>query len=198
MSARREAGTTRTSTRGFFTSHAVRQDERAKSLSFYSTEAVVSVDREIVRQLVELSSRDRRGRARLCLHAAPESLFHEMVVVERRGDYFRPHKHLTKGESCVILEGRAAFFVFDDDGAVTHASVIGPDGGLLARVEADRWHVVMPLSPYAVYLESKPGPFLSVNDSLYPAWAPDGSDPEAAGRYMETLVKRVASGAPAA
>ncbi len=182
----------------FFTSRAVRQDAQAKSFSFYSTTAVVSVDREIVRQLVEASGRDPRGRARLCLHQSPESTFHEMVVVERRGDFFRPHKHLTKSESCVMLEGRAAFLVFDHDGAVTHSSVVGSEGGMLCRVEANQWHTVIPLSPYAVYLESKPGPFLGAQDSLYPSWAPDGSDPGAARRYMGVLVQRVEPGRPSA
>lgn len=181
----------------FFNSEAVRQDGRAKSLSFYSTGEVVHVNREVVRQLVEASSRDGRGRARLCLHKSPDSKFHEMIVVEHRGGYFRPHKHLAKGESCVLIEGSAAFFVFGDDGAVTHVSVVGgPQGELICRVEANQWHTVIPLTPYAVYLESKPGPFLGANDRVYPDWAPDGSDSVEAAGYLEALLSLVGRGAP--
>ena len=167
------------------------RDAAARSPSFFCTRDVVQVNRRMIRGLVEESLRQGWRRSRISLHPSPASSFHEMVVFERGGLYGRPHKHLQKGESCTILEGAAAFFVFDDHGRVTEAATVSPEETVICRVGANQWHAVIPVSDYAVYLESKPGPFLGVNDSLYPDWAPDGSDPVRTQRYLEELLGQV-------
>jgi len=68
---------------------------------------------------------------------------------------------------------------------------LGAEDHLVCRVETDRWHTVVPLTPYAVYLELKPGPFLGPQDSLYPEWAPDPRQASAALRYMRALRRRI-------
>ena len=174
-----------------FSSADVIQDKNAKSLSYYFTKDVARIDREIVNQLVEESARNGNCNARICLHTSPTANFHEMIILEYRGRYYRPHKHLHKGESCHIIEGKVAMFVFNDDGSVAHCCVAGEDENLICRVGVNQWHTVIPITEYAVYHESKPGPFLGEADSIYPDWAPDGSNPVDVQEYMDTLLSIV-------
>ena len=45
----------------------------------------------------------------------------------------------------------------------------------------------MPLSDPVIYHENKPGPFTGQGDSLFPAWAPDGTDVAEVERYVLKL-----------
>ena len=173
----------------FFSGADVTQDQGARSLSYYFTTDVAYINRDIVAELVEESTRRGRCNARICLHTSPDANFHEMIIMEYRGKYFRPHKHLKKGESCHIIEGEVAMFAFDNVGKVTHARIAGRNGNLICRVGIDQWHTVIPITEYAIYHESKPGPFLGPSDSIYPDWAPDGTDEEEALVFMEALIQ---------
>jgi len=55
------------------------------------------------------------------------------------------------------------------------------------RVGARMYHAVLPLTPWVIYHESKPGPFLGEADCVYPAWAPDGQDAGAVAAYTSML-----------
>ena len=167
------------------------RDHSARSLSYYCTEAAVGVDQGMVDQLLEISAQNGNCDARISLHQSPSDNFHEMIILQHSGRYFRPHRHQGKGESCHIIRGTVAFFVFNDDGSIADSSVVGKDAGLLFRSGPDLWHTVIPVSEYAVYHESKPGPYLNQNDSIYPDWAPSGDKPELAANYMENLLSGI-------
>ena len=40
---------------------------------------------------------------------------------------------------------------------------------------------------FVIHHESKPGPFEKENDSIFPEWAPDGSDPKEVEDYVRQL-----------
>jgi cupin fold WbuC family metalloprotein len=164
------------------------RDPRASSLSYYCTEDVVGIDERVVEQLLEVSAQSGHCDARICLHTSPDSNFHEMIILQHRGGYYRPHMHRNKGESCHIIRGKVCFFVFNDDGTIVDQRMIGEEESIMYRAGMDRWHTVIPITDLAVYHESKPGPYVRQGDSLYPEWAPDGRDIEEAGRYIEYLM----------
>jgi cupin fold WbuC family metalloprotein len=173
----------------FFQSNDVKQDKQARSLSYYFTKDVAYVNQDMIAQLIEESAQNGNCNARICLHTSPDANFHEMIIMEYRDKYFRPHKHLEKGESCHIIQGEVAMFAFDDMGHVTHSHIVGRNGNMICRVGIDQWHTVVPLTEYAIYHESKPGPFLGASDSIYPEWAPDGTDKKDALLFMESLIQ---------
>ena len=175
-----------------FKGEILRQDTKAKSLSYYFTSDVVFINEIIIKQLIELSSTNNHCNARICLHRNPKDNFHEMIIMEYSGNYYRPHKHLMKGESCHIIEGNAYFAVFDDAGRLQEHCLLGSQGHKIARAGINRWHVVIPATPYAIYHESKPGPYLGANDSVFPGWAPDGLDHEAAQSFQNELTAHMA------
>ena len=170
------------------------QDLNARTLSYWCTEDVVGIDQQIVDQLLRVSEMNGNCDARICLHPSPGSNFHEMIILQHLGRYYRPHKHRGKGESCHIIQGRVRFFVFNDDGTVSDCSVVGGGHSMIFRAGTDLWHTVVPITDHAVYHESKPGPYLADTDSLFPTWAPDGSDSAEAKAYMNRLLRFVQEG----
>lgn len=163
-----------------------RQDIGARSLSFYSLDPTVGVNEELIDTLVAESER-AGSNARICLHTTPESNFHEMIILEHAGYYFPPHRHTNKAQSCNILRGEAAVFVFDDEGNVTRTCILGRDGNLIFRIGEERYHLTLPLTPFIIYHEGKPGPFEREGDSIYAEWAPKREDTEAVAAYLESL-----------
>lgn len=166
----------------------IRMDDAGQSRAYFSLRTPARVDRALIAELKTIAETLGGQNVRLCLHDSPAAPFHEMVIVEQRGVYYRPHKHRMKGESYHIIEGVIATFVFGDDGRLIDACELTPDSSFLYRVGVDTYHAVMPLTDLVVYHESKPGPFLGADDSIYPLWAPDGSDVEAARAYTADLL----------
>lgn len=164
------------------------QDRSARSLSFFCTEDVLLIDREWIDSLVEESVENGDCNARICMHSSPDANFHEMLILEREGFYFRPHKHFEKGESWHIIEGKLVVLIFNDEGKVIRRGTMGQDGLFLGRVGINQWHTLIPLTEYAIYHEAKPGPFLGTSDSIYPDWAPDNSDELEAQKYLTNLL----------
>ncbi|MBI1916538.1 MAG: cupin fold metalloprotein, WbuC family [Planctomycetes bacterium] len=164
-------------------------DDGPWSRGYFCKRAPVRIDGALVAELKAEAARLGDRNVRLCLHDSPDAAFHEMVIVERRGKYYRPHKHLRKGESYHVIEGEMGAFVFDEYGRILDASRLSAEGNFLYRVGANMYHAVMPLTDLVVYHEAKPGPFLREGDSVYPPWAPDGSDSEAAIRYTAELLR---------
>lgn len=167
----------------------VRLDHGARSLAYFCLKSPVRVDKELLEQLKGIAVGLEGRNLRLCLHDSPGATFHEMIILEKRDKYYRPHKHLAKGESYHLIEGSLAAFVFDTRGGVVDACLLEAQGTFLYRVGANMFHSVMPLTDLVVYHESKPGPFEGESDSIYPDWAPDGSDGEEVARYRERLLR---------
>lgn len=179
---------------GVFKNINVIQDKNAKSLSYYFTTDVARIDDSIIDELIDKSVKNGKCNARISLHTSPDANFHEMVIVEYGGRYYRPHKHLKKGESCHIIKGRVAMFAFDNDGSVVFYNVVGQGQDMISRVGINMWHTVIPLTEYAVYHESKPGPYLREEDSIFPTWAPDGSNLADAQKYIKQLLNHIGEG----
>lgn len=166
-------------------------DEGARSLSYFCRKKPVRVNVALIAELKEIAASLGDKNVRLCLHESPDAVFHEMITLECKGKYCRPHKHLTKGETCHIIEGLIGAFVFDDGGRVIDACLLEPRGNFLYSIGVNMYHAIMPISDLVIYHESKPGPFLGEADSLYPDWVPDWSDPVKARVYMAQLLNMV-------
>ena len=172
----------------FLDQYDVRRDEGARTPGFFCLKSPVSINREVLDDLKRFSN-SRGEDVRLSLHQKPEAAFHDMLIVQRRENgYRRPHRHSIKGETWHLLEGEMGAFVFDLDGNVTDSCLMRPDDFFLYRLEAHHYHTVIPLSDFAIFHESKPGPFLAEGDSIFPPWAPDNSDAGVAEAYQNNLI----------
>ena len=73
-----------------------------------------------------LATASPRLRMNYNFHSDPADNPHRFLNVLLRGTYIRPHRHLVppKSESFLVLEGMADVILFDDQGAITAASVV--------------------------------------------------------------------------
>lgn len=116
---------------------------------------------------------------------------HRFLNVMLRGTYVTPHRHLdpAKAESFLVLEGEAAFFTFDDTGAIATRHILGRDT-IGIDIAPGIWHTLVVLTDEAVCYEVKPGPYTAANDKDFAPWAPREGDPGAAA-YLERLQSAV-------
>lgn len=182
----------RLSTVEFGDSTSVWQDRTAKSCSYFCRKEPVRIDQELLVKLKALAGQQGSQNVRLCLHDRPQAAFHEMIILEHSGKFYRPHKHPRKGESYHIIEGAMGVFIFNERGDVGDTCVLNPQSSMVYRVGTNMYHAVMPLSEFVIYHESKLGPFIRESDCLYPAWAPDGTDQQVAMEYTQMLREALA------
>ena len=164
-------------------------DDSGRSAGIFVKQLPATVDRNMIKLLVKTAEAANGKSIRLCLHDNPAALFHTMVIVDQGGTYYRPHKHIDKGECFHIIEGQMALFTFDDEGTVTDACQLDPEQTIMYRVGVNMYHAVMALTPIVVYHESKPGPYLQDDDSVFPPWAPNNGDEAQISRYCEELLR---------
>ena len=165
------------------------EDVGAKSVSFFCRHRPVFIDANLIAQLKTLSTQRGGRNVRVCLHDGPDANHHDMVILELKGKYYRPHKHDGKGEAFHIMEGCMGLFAFDESGTVIDAVTLGP--GDIYRVAENMYHAVLPISDQVIYHENKPGPFTGEGDSIFPAWAPDGADALEIENYVAGLVDQL-------
>jgi cupin fold WbuC family metalloprotein len=125
-----------------------------------------------------------RRRSRICAHASPEALVHEMLIAHHRTCYVRPHRHPEKAESLTVVEGRARAIFYDDGGTVSSVLRLAepPSETFAYRVGPGRYHSLLIESEWLIFLEVAQGPF-STASSAFPAWAPDGNDVRAVSDF---------------
>jgi cupin fold WbuC family metalloprotein len=145
--------------------------------------------------LLEKARQSPRRRINHNFHASASDNPHRFLNVFLQGSYVTPHRHLhpPKAESFLVLEGWMAAWIFEEDGRVRSAFLLGqgtPPASLpqqLQQLPACRgidmrpgvWHTVAAITPHAVCFEVKPGPWEPATDKEFAAWAPLEGSPNA-------------------
>ncbi len=163
-----------------------RIDTSGRSVGYFCKTSPVCVDADLLNALKRQAQQITDKDIRLCLHSTPEALFHDMIILTRKGRYQTPHKHNEKAESWHIIEGVMGVFVFDQAGKVIQASRLEPGGSIVYRIDPGFYHAVMPMSDIVLFHESRPGPYRGA-DSLPAPWAPDNEDIERLAEFYKKL-----------
>jgi len=158
---------------------------------------------DLIRQVTEEARRSARRRKNYNFHKSPDDHAHRFLNVLLEGAYITPHRHLVppKSEMFLVLEGYAVLYRFEDDGRVSGRYLLG-NGPLPERLPAGVearpiwgvdlapgvWHTVAAITPSAVCVELKTGPWDPATDKEFAAWAPRENSPEAAA-YLEGLLR---------
>lgn len=127
-----------------------------------------------------------RLRARICAHEAPDALQHQMLIAHHQSCYVRPHAHVNKEESLLVLEGEADALLFSPEGRLERVLTLGPAGGqapFFLQVPAGRVHALWIRSSWFVFLETTRGPFRRT-DLYFPSWSPTEAE---AAPFLATL-----------
>jgi cupin fold WbuC family metalloprotein len=144
---------------------------------------------ELLAEALERARRSPRLRTNYNLHSSPEENPHRFFNVMLRGTYVTPHRHADppKSETFLVLEGRMAFFVFDDAGEIASCEVMAAGGRFGVDVAPGLWHSMAVLSEHAVCFEVKPGPWAPASDKEFAPWAPREGAP-GAEEYLARLL----------
>ena len=128
-----------------------------------------------------------RQRQHLNIHASHEAPFQRLFIAFGLDSYVRPHRHhmVPKDETLIAAQGLLGVIVFDDAGQVVQQLKLGteshaaPGVGPVVDMPAGTWHTVLALTPDAVLLEGKAGPFDPQGPREFADWAPEEGTPEA-------------------
>lgn len=143
-------------------------------------------------QVKRMAQASPTGRARICAHRSTDDPLHEMLIALVGGRYIRPHAHRGKSESFHMIEGDLTIVLYDAEGRLQRLvdlSATG-NGALYYRLAAPTFHTVVPRTDIAVFHETTNGPF-DPRDTLFPAWAPDESDPAVGQAFLDRLLSQM-------
>jgi cupin fold WbuC family metalloprotein len=134
--------------------------------------------------LVGCAERSPRRRVHHNVHASYDEPVQRLFNAICEDSYIRPHRHLLdpKQELLISVRGRFGLLLFDDEGSVTGASIIGAAGcaSPAAEIMPAQWHTVLALEPRSVLLEIKAGPFDPSRAKELAPWSPEEGAAEAA------------------
>ena len=144
--------------------------------------------------LGELSSKAQaspRMRQHLNIHRDYEDPCQRFLNAIGVDSYIRPHRHALdpKAETIFAIRGLFALVVFDDEGDIVRIDKFGTEGlcgNAGVELAASTWHTVVALTPYAVALELKAGPFMPDAAKEPAPWAPAEGSPDAVA-YLRFL-----------
>lgn len=126
-----------------------------------------------------------RQRQHLNIHASHEDRFQRLFIAFGMDSYVRPHRHLllAKDETLIAARGLLGVLVFDEGGQILQQFKLGteshwgPGVGPVLDMPACAWHTVLALTPDAVLLEGKAGPFDPNGPREFAEWSPaEGTD----------------------
>jgi cupin fold WbuC family metalloprotein len=133
-----------------------------------------------------------RQRLNRNFHPEPGYPCHRLIIALEPGSYIPPHCHqeASKDETLLVLRGRIGVILFDAEGGITEARVLGPDTGCFGlTIPHETIHTLVALERGSVFFEAKAGPYAAPTAEERPAWAPLEQAPEAAA-YLERLRAR--------
>jgi cupin fold WbuC family metalloprotein len=133
--------------------------------------------RSLLEELATKAALSPRQRAHYNIHASADDRVQRFGVVARPNAYFRPHRHATKSELAVLLDGQVDVLVFDEDGRVTARYGIGDGKDSMAYETPERtWHTLVSGPGGCAFLEIKEGPYDAATATEFAAWAPAEGD----------------------
>ena len=140
---------------------------------YFTDQSFISLSQEDLDSLIGKAETTSRKRVRLCCHSSHLDFVHEMVIVHPKEAYVRPHKHLKKAESMLILRGEVDYVTFDESGKVSQIISMGDirsEKIFFQSTRSETFHTLVIKSKWLVFLEITKGPFLK-EDTIFPEWS---------------------------
>lgn len=154
---------------------------------------VTVIDDALLTELSAEAQASPRLRKNRNLHRDYQEPCQRLLNAMEPGSYIRPHRHLDppKPEAFLVLRGRFAALIFDDDGTLMQVVPLGRGAASGLDVPAGVWHSIVCLEEGSVFFETKPGPYAPLDDKDFAPWAPAEGSPEAVA-YLARLAARTA------
>lgn len=136
-------------------------------------------DSQFFEHLQEKALSSPRKRSNVNLHQHYDEAVQRLFITMQKDSYVKPHRHTQPGkfECFLVIQGKLAFFLFDDEGTCVEKHILTGDGDIKGiEVPPNKWHCTVSLTDTATFFEVKPGPYEVVEDKDFAAWAPDEGD----------------------
>jgi len=135
------------------------------------------IDRELIDGLIRQATASARRRSNFNFHPAPADAVQRLLVAAKIDTYFRPHRHETKWECALVIQGSFDLYLFDDEGIITRKLRLGRSGEALGfEIPARTWHGWVPVDDDGVFFEVKEGPYDPLQGTTFASWAPPEGD----------------------
>jgi cupin fold WbuC family metalloprotein len=160
---------------------------------YLSNQTSLTITASDMNNLVNLAKELPRNRIRYCAHSSPDDVIQEMFIVHPNGAYVRPHKHLNKIESLIILEGEADYVLFDEIGGVQEIISMGDyrsKKSFYQSTRTEQFHSLIIHSKWLVFFEVTQGPF-DRDDTVFANWSPVESEKEEIIEFMNKVKKSI-------
>lgn len=165
-------------------------DEVAPGI-FYTRRPFVLLGDGIIEFLKQQARTNAMRRARICAHPSADADQHDMLIASHRDTYVAPHRHLSKSESFLIVEGEATVLLFDEDGRAVERLPMGAAATgrpFFYRMPARRYHSLIVESEVLVFAEATKGPFVK-EDMQNAPWAPPPHDAAVGRAFIASLAR---------
>lgn len=154
---------------------------------FHAVGRSVELVRADMKSLIGRANDNDRKRARFCVNLTPAEPVHQMFIAHGKDIYIRPHKHLNKTESILVLDGEVDYVAFSDEGKIADVKTMGPyESGhpFFQTIESDMYHTIIIRSPWLIFVEVTKGPFVK-KDTQFANWSPLESEPVKGLYFLE-------------
>lgn len=152
------------------------------------------INKQLLDETTAKAKASPRLRMNYNFHEDTNDILNRLINAIEPDSYIRPHRHLNpdKEEIFFLLRGKAAFFLFDDEGNITDRLVLSPEEGVYgAEIAPGVWHCLLVLESGTVVYEVKRGPFAPLSEENFAPWSPTVDETERVKEYMEYLRSEV-------
>lgn len=152
------------------------------------------IDERLLNETQAKALRSPRLRMNYNFHERLDDPINRLLNAMEPGTYLRPHRHLNpaKDEMFLLLRGRVAVFLFDEEGHITEKVVLDPKAGVYgAEIKAGRWHGLLVLESGSVIYEVKQGPYVPLTPDNLAPWSPAAEDTEGVRKYLTDLERQI-------
>lgn len=156
---------------------------------YHSNEDFFSFCKDDIDHLIQLAKKTPRKRIRYCSHSSSQDSLHEMFIVHPKDAYVRPHMHIDKIESMLVLDGEVDYVMFDNDGRVekkVSMGVFGSSKPFYQTIRKEKFHSLIIRSEWLVFLEITEGPF-DKSDTIFADWSPLEINKDDVNKFMKKI-----------
>ncbi len=152
------------------------------------------IDEKLLDKTTQKAKQSQRLRMNFNFHEDLNDPVNRLINAMEPGTYLRPHRHINpdKDEAFLILRGKVAVFIFDENGNITQQLILDPLQGVYgADIKAGVWHGLLVLETGSVLYEAKPGPYVAVSPENFAPWSPEPDNAEEVEAFLSQLSRSV-------
>jgi cupin fold WbuC family metalloprotein len=157
------------------------------------------INKKRLDETIAQAKQSPRLRMNYNFHESLDDPINRLLNAMEPGTYLRPHRHKNpdKHEIFLLLSGKVALFLFDDEGHITEQVLIDPKTGIYGgEIPCDVWHTLLVLESGTVVYEIKQGPFAPLSAENMAPWSPAAEDIEGIHQFLEKLTLHYSSFRP--